>query len=73
MQPRNWEYELKTFICLYVYWQLAEAVNGPAVTKEAIADFLLIRGRVGVETRIAHLRKMIASKNGNDTFVLDGR
>lgn len=70
---RNWEYELKTFICLYVYWQLAESRNGPFVTKDAIADFLLIRGRFGVEKRIAHLRKVIASSNGNDTFILDGR
>lgn len=69
---RNWEYELKTFICLYVYWQLAASLNGPFVQKESIADYLFVRGRSAVETRIAYLRKVIASRNGNDTFILSG-
>ena len=69
---RNWEYELRTFITLYVYWQLAEAVHSPFVEKEIISEYLFIRGRSAVETRIAYLRRVLASRNGNDTFILTG-
>jgi len=69
---RNWEYELKTFICLYVYWQLAESLNAPFVQKETIADYMFVRGRVAVEARIAFMRRAMASRNGNDTFILSG-
>jgi len=67
---RNWEYELKTFISLYVYWQLAASLNGIFVEKGIIADYLFCRGRLAVDRRIEHLRKVIASRNGNDTFKL---
>jgi len=69
---RNWEYELKTFICLYVYWQLARATYEFNVDRGSIYDFAFLRGRFAVEGRIAFLRKQLASRNGNDTFILTG-
>jgi len=69
---RNWEYELKTFICLYVYWQLARATYEFNVDRGSIYDFAFLRGPLRCRRTYRVLAQAACVTNGNDTFILTG-
>lgn len=63
----TWEHELARGILAYVAWQIM------GESKEWVRDRAQSQGWNYLHVMVEAQRKRFTSRNGNDTFILDGR